>query len=191
MSFLEVRRHSWRQQGGGSQLSQYGVEQARLLGEGSGPYAQVVSSVLPRARETAIAMGFAVDQFVVTQLADEELYAGEDAAGRDGRRWDQAERPLQALAQRVAEQRAGQGPLYRLATLMCGLWRDLMTPYGNGAERVLLISHSGDLEFGLVGALPEADHGMWGGTFAPLEGALLEFSGEPARFTSATILRGE
>ncbi|WP_157683560.1 phosphoglycerate mutase family protein [Microlunatus soli] len=189
MSFLEVRRHSWRQGNGGSQLSQRGVDRARQLGEGAGPYARVVTSVLPRARETAIAMGFAVDQVLVTQLADEALYDQENIAGATDSRWERADRPLQELADRIAEQRADQGPRFRLASTLAGLWRDLMTPYGDGPERVLFIGHSGDLEYGLVGALPEADHSDWGGNFGPLEGALLEFTGEPARFSSAQLLR--
>lgn len=189
MSFLEVRRHSWRQEVGGTQLSQLGVEQARRLGEGAGPYAKVVTSVLPRAIQTAVAMGFAVDQVLVTQLADDALYEHETTAGATGSRWDQAERPLQELATRIAGQRVDQGPQFRLASTLAGLWRDLMTPYGDGPERVLFIGHSGELEYGLVGALPEVDHSDWGGTFGPLEGALLEFTGEPARFTSAQLLR--
>ena len=60
MKTIELRRHSFRKQGGGSQLSQQGVTYARHLGATMGPFAYVVTSVVPRARETAIAMGFAV-----------------------------------------------------------------------------------------------------------------------------------
>ena len=41
MKTLEVRRHSFRKQGGGSQLSQAGVEYARQLGASMGPFAYV------------------------------------------------------------------------------------------------------------------------------------------------------
>lgn len=75
MKTLELRRHSFRKQGGGSQLSQQGVTYARRLGATLGPFAYVVTSVVPRARETAIAMGFAVDQEIVTAAADEGVYA--------------------------------------------------------------------------------------------------------------------
>lgn len=75
MKTLEIRRHSVRKSGGGSQLSQEGVDYARRLGASMGPFAQVVTSVVPRARETAIAMGFAVDYEIVTLASDEELYA--------------------------------------------------------------------------------------------------------------------
>ena len=69
MKTLEVRRHSARKLSGGSHLSQEGVDYARKLGATLGPYAQVVTSVVPRARETAIAMGFAVDYEGVTAQA--------------------------------------------------------------------------------------------------------------------------
>ena len=58
MNHLEVRRHGRRKDGGGSQLSQ---DQARASGFTMGPFACVVTTVVPRARETAITMGFAVD----------------------------------------------------------------------------------------------------------------------------------
>ena len=74
MPILDVRRHSMRKTDGGSQLSQEGVMLAREIGNNMGPFASVVTSVLPRARETAIAMGFAVDQELVT-LAPEEVFA--------------------------------------------------------------------------------------------------------------------
>lgn len=61
MKTLDIRRHSLRKDGGGSQLSQAGVDLARRIGATLGPYAQVVTTPVPRTRETAIAMGFAVD----------------------------------------------------------------------------------------------------------------------------------
>lgn len=46
----------------GAHLSQEGVTLARFIGQGLGPFDRVVTSTLPRAFETAIAMGFAVDE---------------------------------------------------------------------------------------------------------------------------------
>lgn len=66
MATLEARRHSPRKNTGGSQLSQAGVDLARKLGESMGPFTVVATSVVPRARETALAMGFAVAQELVT-----------------------------------------------------------------------------------------------------------------------------
>src|SRR5689334_6812089 len=60
MRYLELRRHAMRTQPG-QHLSQAGVRLSRRVGEGRGPFALVVTSPAPRAFETAIAMGFAVD----------------------------------------------------------------------------------------------------------------------------------
>ena len=82
-----------RKAGGGSQLSQEGVNLARTLGGAMGPFAQVVASVVPRARETAIAMGFAVDYEMVTLVHDEDFYREAEAS-----RWWDAVHPFSALA---------------------------------------------------------------------------------------------
>jgi hypothetical protein len=90
---LEVRRHSLRKTGGGSQISQAGVDLARRVGASIGPFHRVAASVSPRTRETAIAMGFAVDEELVT-LLDEEATAAEFEANR----WWEAPQPFVALA---------------------------------------------------------------------------------------------
>src|SRR5574339_709991 len=61
MKTIEIRRHSIRSKPG-QHLSQQGVTLARLVGQNLGPFDRVVTSSLPRAFETAIAMGFAVDE---------------------------------------------------------------------------------------------------------------------------------
>ena len=61
MRELELRRHSMRV-GQGQHLSQEGVDLARRVGATMGRFDRVVTSALPRAFETAIAMGFAVDE---------------------------------------------------------------------------------------------------------------------------------
>jgi broad specificity phosphatase PhoE len=68
MRWLEVRRHSLTKKGStrgrGSHLSAEGVVLARLVGDSLGPFAVVVTSASPRAIETAVAMGLAVDDTV-------------------------------------------------------------------------------------------------------------------------------
>jgi broad specificity phosphatase PhoE len=61
MRTLEIRRHTHRN-APQPHLSQIGVELARRAGEGLGKFDRVVSSTIPRAFETAIAMGYAVDE---------------------------------------------------------------------------------------------------------------------------------
>src|SRR5690349_19563621 len=112
MKTLEIRRHSLRKHGAGSQLSQEGVDYARRLGASLGPFARVVTSVVPRARETAIAMGFAVDEEIVTLASDEEMYAEAEAS-----RWWEAAQPLAALANLVA----ARGATWRYAHALIAL----------------------------------------------------------------------
>ena len=61
MKALEIRRHTMRTKPG-QHVSQAGVTLARREGERIGPFDLVVTSAVPRAFETAIAMGFAVDR---------------------------------------------------------------------------------------------------------------------------------
>ncbi len=179
MRYLEVRRHSLRKDGGGSQLSQAGVDLARRVGASIGPFHRVATSVSPRARETAIAMGFAVDQELVT-LVDEDAPAAEFEAAR----WSEAAEPFVALAGIV---RAG-GPTLALGRAIVTLWRDLVIALPDGGS-ALVIGHSGQLEVALATCFLEADHAAWGAPFAPLEGARLGYEGDPPRFTDVAILR--
>ena len=179
MPVLEVRRHSIRKAGGGSQLSQAGVDLARGVGAGIGPFVRVVTSVVPRSRETAIAMGFAVDEELVTWVSDTAVY--EELATIN---W--ADEPLPFVA--IARQLGTGGAYKRYAHLVSALWRDFLTPL-TGDDAVLFIGHSGELEAALVACFPAADQASWGQPFGPLEGARLFFSGEPAHFNRLELLR--
>lgn len=181
MKTLEVRRHSMRKDGGGSQLSQAGVDYARRLGASLGPFARVVTSVVPRARETAIAMGFAVDHELVTLASDTGIYEEMEAA-----RWWQAPEPFAALAAILT----AQGATWRYAHALLALWRDVLTGLPEGAS-ALVIGHSGELEIVVAACFPHADHAAWGPAFGPCEGARLTFDGDPSRFTALELLRGK
>ncbi len=180
LSTLEIRRHSWRKTGGGSQLSQHGVDLARVVGSQIGPFDRVVATVVPRARETAIAMGFAVDEELVTLSSEPEMYR--EAAQF---RWWEAERPFASLAELIGR----GGASSRYANSLAALWRDLLTPLEDGA--VLVIGHSGELEHGLVACMPHADHGSWGQPFGPCEGARLSYAGSPGSFVDIEFMRVE
>ncbi|HEX3916089.1 MAG TPA: hypothetical protein VHW60_02040 [Caulobacteraceae bacterium] len=179
MRFLEVRRHSLRKHGGGSQLSQEGVTFARELGGRLGPFAHVAASVVPRSRETAIAMGFAVDEEIVPLLTGEDVHAEIEAS-----QWGTAARPMSALAELLE----GRGAAWRYASALLAHWRDIVIALPDGAA-ALVISHSGEIELPLVACFPEADHATWGQMFAPCEGVRLTFDGDPPRFTQLTLLR--
>jgi broad specificity phosphatase PhoE len=180
MKWLEMRRHSHRKTGtGGSQLSREGVALARALGATMGLFARVITTVSPRTRETAVAMGFAVDYELVPLNVEPDVYT--EAGGNP---WWEAPEPFVALAELVA----GGGAYSRYAHALASLCRDIMTALPDG-EAALLIGHSGELESALVALFPDADHAAWGRPFGPCEGARLTFSGEPERFTDIKLIR--
>jgi broad specificity phosphatase PhoE len=90
-----------RKHGGGSQLSQEGVALAREVGASMGPFVCVVTSVVPRARETAVAMGFAVDHELVTLASEPDIYAEAAAVERTAHA-----SPFEALASIIAAEAA-------------------------------------------------------------------------------------
>ncbi len=179
VAVLEIRRHSLRKGTGGSQLSQAGVDLARGVGATMGPFSVVATSVVPRARETAVAMGFAVDLELVTLTSAEDVYAEAEAS-----KWWLADEPFAALGRLVG----ARGAYYRYSHALAAVWRDLLTGLRND-EQALVIGHSGELEAALVAVFPEGDHPRWGGPFACCEGARLTFEGEPARFCGVEFLR--
>ena len=66
MRSIQIRRHSYTKKGAargkGSHLSAAGVTLARRIGAETGPFELVLTSTVPRTLETAIAMGYAVDE---------------------------------------------------------------------------------------------------------------------------------
>ena len=111
MRTLYVRRHTMRRKPG-QHLSQDGIALARLVGAESGPFSLVVTSPVPRAVETAIAMGFEVDE------TDESL--GRIPSGTASG-WPC---PFSRISEVV---RAG-GRAAKFATEIADLWRSIVEP---------------------------------------------------------------
>jgi len=156
----------------GKHLSQAGVSLARTVGAGIGPFDRVVSSTLPRAFETAIAMGFAVDERLAALAsmpdgADEgtEWSAGFSAQSRAYARGGRTARSARALA-RV------------FAAIVAAV------PEGGSA---LAISHGGIIEVGTIGCLPDGDHAAWGRALDYCEGVRLTY--EDGLWTNVELLR--
>jgi broad specificity phosphatase PhoE len=172
MRYLEVRRHAMRVKPG-DHLSQVGVTLARKVGDTMGAFALVVTSDVPRAFETAIAMGFAVDE-QLHGLADEMGAAVEQEVA-----WDAG---FAAFAHAVTLGRATADYAQRQADL----WRNFISQIPNGFS-ALAISHGGIIEAGAVACLPAADHVSWGGACGYCEGGRLEFDGE--KWVGVEVLR--
>jgi broad specificity phosphatase PhoE len=160
----------------GQHLSQAGVDLARRTGETMGSFNRVVTSTIPRAYETAIAMGFAVDeQNEVLSLMPEIV---ERALGN----WEDGIELF--LAQPALQSEVVRQYVEKQAAFVRDLARQLPD---NGAA--LVISHGGIVEAQVIGCLPEADFHTWGRIFDYCEGARLAFDGN--QFISGQILRAQ
>ncbi len=171
MKTIEIRRHSIRSQPG-DHLNQTGVSLARLVGQNLGPFDRVVTSTLPRAFETAIAMGFAVDE------QNELMSTYGSQVGRE------APWPL-ACAEYAEVLRTG-GAAARYANQLADVYGKLAAYLANGRS-ALVINHGGVLELGAVACLPDADHLAWGSHFEYCEGIRLFW--DDGKFVDGEVLR--
>ncbi len=170
MKILEIRRHSIRSQPD-NHLNQPGVTLARLVGQNIGPFDRVVTSSLPRAFETAIAMGFAVDE-------QSELMS---TYGRDVEK----EAPWPLSFADYAEVVKGGGASTKYARKLAKYYAGMMN-FISESRAALVVNHGGVVELGVVGCLPGFDFSSWGGSVEYCEGARLFWDEE---FVRAEVLR--
>ncbi len=172
MRTVEMRRHTMRVKPG-QHLSQEGIDLARRVGDTMGPFNRVITSTLPRAYETAIAMGFAVDKQtdIMSMMPD-----GVEAAVGS---WD-------AGFAAFAEAARSNGATARFARDLASFLNQVATSLPDGGA-ALVISHGGFMEAAAVGCLPDMDFSTWGGHCDYCEGVRLIF--EKEIFTSGAVLR--
>jgi len=171
MKAIEIGRHSIRNKPG-QHLSQQGVTLARRVGQNLGPFNRVVTSTLPRAFETAIAMGFAVDeQNELMSIYGEEV---------------EVEAPWPSTPMEYAKAVRKNGAAARYANLLADIYRKLVDDLAEG-HAALVINHGGVLELGAVACLPHADHESWGPHFDYCEGIRLFW--DEGNFVNGEILR--
>lgn len=171
MKTIEIRRHSIRSKPG-DHLSQEGVTLARRIGQNIGPFEHVVTSTLPRAFETAIAMGFAVDKQV--ELMNSYGYDVESEVP-----WPQS---FAAYAKAV---RHGNGAA-RYGNQLADYYARLANALDEDGA-ALVINHGGVVELGVVAAFPNADYESWGYEANYCEGARLFW--QDGKFVNAEVLR--
>jgi broad specificity phosphatase PhoE len=171
MKTIEIRRHSIRNKPG-QHLSQQGVTLARLVGQNLGPFDRVVTSTLPRAFETAIAMGFAVDE-------ENELMSSYGLYVESEIRWP-------ATPREYAKAVRKNGAAARYAYQLLDVYQRLVDYLAEGRS-ALVINHGGVVELSAVAALPNADHESWGPYFECCEGIRLFWNN--GKFVDAEILR--
>jgi len=162
MRILEVRRHSHRHSPA-LHLSQTGVDLARRVGAGPGKFDRVITGTLPRAFETAIAMGYAVDEQIeqLGMMNDAVTAAIQWNAGYTA--WMKAAHNSPVVAQ------------YTQA--LAWLLRSLVSVLPDGG-RALIISHGGIVEAGSVGCVPATMRFADDAACGYCEGVRLTFDGE-------------
>lgn len=171
MRTLEVRRHTMRAQPG-KHLSQAGVELARRVGTHMGKFDRVVTSALPRAFETAIALGYAVDEQI--DILNE---SGEDVAAEIN--WDAG------FAEWVRAVKK-DGAAARFAQAQANAWRSILNSLpDNGCA--LIITHGGFIEAGTAACLPRNTVSKLGSFCDYCEGVRLTFDRD--NVTNIEILR--
>ena len=166
MPYLELRRHTTTKPGWvvghGTAISRAGVALARRIGAGVGPFALVVASDVPRTAETALAMGFAVDE------TDPALTAHDLAIHHEVERFGRGKRlPFAAWAELVGR----RGAVHAHARVQHARWLALAARLPDDGA-ALVLSHGGTIEPGVTVCL---DRGVWGawGPLRPCEGVRL------------------
>ena len=163
MVVIEHRRHAMRTRPG-KHLSQAGVDLARTVGLMVGPFDRVVTSTRPRAIETAIAMGFAVDEQreALADLPDGITEAIDWGGGFGPLAKQIRDAPSSAVARFAG----------RLADLLQGIAAEVPAE-----GTALVISHGGIVEAAAIGCRPWVNYETWGEFCRYCEGVQLYFEG--------------
>jgi len=146
-----------------------------------GTFAKVFCSDVPRTLETAIAMGYAVDDALVVPPGLME--AAMDVVGHH-ERWSW-EYPWQTFATYLRS----PGPVENLGTWLRQSWIHVLLSVEDG-ERVLVISHGRVIEIGVIACLPDIptdEFVNWGDALRHGEGVRLSFA--DGRFGNPVLLR--
>jgi broad specificity phosphatase PhoE len=182
MRTIEIRRHSYTKKGEGrgkgSHLSKEGVVLARQIGGEIGPFDLVLTSPVPRAVETAIAMGFAVND-QLEALGDLSPAVLAEIGHLERWAWEE---PFVGFAHFVCQ----GGPTARMGERQREAWVRALEFVPSGG-RVLIISHGRIIESGLVTCIPDGCFAAWGASFHHCEGVRMTF--EEGRFQGPQLLR--
>lgn len=167
--WVELRRHSYTKKGegrgSGSHLSQEGVDAARAEGQRLSGVRYVAVSDSPRTLETAVAMGFAVDDVVGI--------AGANVTGEvEFHEWWEWDNPWAVYAERISV----RPKLATYASAQLAIVRDAVSRVGDG-EAALLVGHGGWIEPTVVAAVGPERIEDWGPSFQHLEGVRLAEEG--------------
>jgi hypothetical protein len=185
MREIEIRRHSCTKKGlgrgRGSHLSRDGVLLAREVAAGMGTFDTILATEVPRTTETALAMGFAVDDLLACPL--EIASAAFDVLGHQ-ERWGWTD-PWARFAELVASNSA----VSRLGEWHRDAWTSALDRLPDSG-RLLVISHGRLIESGVVACLAglnQASLTRWGSPLHHCEGIRMTYRN--GAFRDPVILR--
>ncbi len=173
MKYIEYRRHTKRQRPK-PHINQKGVKLARKVGKKMGKFDLVITSSLPRAYETAIAMGYAVDRQYeqLSEMPDEVL----DEINYDTGNFKD-----------FAEAVKSGNKLSKYADSQVELLKGIIDKLSD-KSKVLIIGHGGIVEVTAIRCLPaDTDYKKWGDKINLCEGVRLYYDG--TNFVKGKILR--
>ncbi len=176
MKIIEHRRHSMRNVPDGIHLIQSGVDLARKIGYTMDKFDYVITSPKERAFETAIAMGFAVNE-TVNELAS----YGNDVSTEieyEQLKWNEIKNLLEKENSYTHQFAKSQVELlYKLSNKI------------QDGEKLLLISHGGMIEISFSYLFMQEDHRKWGNLMGYCEGIRLIIN--QGRISDYEILRAQ
>jgi broad specificity phosphatase PhoE len=171
MKTLEIRRHSLRNRAL-PDLSEEGIMLANLIGLEMGKFNRVLSSPLPRAVQTAEAMGYVVDETA------ELLSTMGDAV--------ELECPWPASFDEYAAASRQNGPTTRYAQRLADFYAKLVESLPEGGA-ALVVNHGGVVELSAIACLPTADFAALGDYIDYCEGVRLTW--DNGKFINLQVLR--
>jgi broad specificity phosphatase PhoE len=167
---IEIRRHAERHKPGAN-LNARGVARAGNASARARTYALVVTSPMPRAIQTAVAMGHGVDE--------EDWTMASMGGALNDFPWDVSF----AAMQREIRDNLVAGAWATLQSAQLRYWLSRIEP----GEALLVVSHGGIAEAGIIGLLGDTDVSALGSSLGYSEGARLVIEGD--RVTGVDLLR--
>jgi len=177
MAILEIRRHAERTDRGNEQsaLSRAGSEMAKVLSKKAGPFALVLSSPLPRAKETA--------QTIAGRLDAVEPGFLPEMGGVIGDRIFGEMRTLADWAEVLREREDAR----KFATEQLATWARVAMRVGE-KDRVLAVSHGGIIELPAITLAHRLRAPLEGASFGYCEGVVVTYAkGAPAKIEVVRI----
>jgi broad specificity phosphatase PhoE len=168
---LEIRRHAERTDRGNEQsaLSPAGWEMAKVLSKKTGPFALVLSSPLPRAKETA--------QLIAGRLDGVEPGFLPEMGGVIGDRIFGEMRTLADWAEILREREDAR----TFATEQLATWARVAMRVGE-KDRVLAVSHGGIIELPAITLAQRLRVPLEGASFGYCEGVVVTYAkGAPTK----------